>query len=100
MSLIRFGKFCCWRSAGRSPIATTELAPAKAGDGIAAWGEEHLEFLRRFLPYYHGVPSGLWLTILMNRVDPALFSACFSDWVRASWPDVPELVAVDGLPRT
>lgn len=65
-------------------------------DAIAEWGEDHLAFLRRFLPFHHGVPSGRWLTIMMNRVSPALFSACFSAWVRACWPDRPELVALDG----
>lgn len=65
-------------------------------DDIADWGEAHLEFLRRFLPYHHGVPGGRWLTIMMNRVNGALFSACFSDWVRACWPEHPELVAIDG----
>jgi predicted transposase YbfD/YdcC len=65
-------------------------------DAIADWGVEHLEFLRRLLPYHHGVPSGRWLTIMMNRINPALFSGCFSDWVRACWPDQPDLVAIDG----
>jgi len=65
-------------------------------DAIAEWGMHHLEFLRRFLPFDHGVPTGRWLTIMMNRVSPALFSACFSGWVRACWPDRPELVALDG----
>src|ERR1700756_251590 len=65
-------------------------------EAIADWGEDHLEFLRRFLPFDHGVPTGRWLTIMMNRVNPALFSACFSDWVRACWPDQPQLVALDG----
>ena len=65
-------------------------------DDIAAWGKEHLDFLRRFLPFYHGVPSGRWLTVMMNRVNPALFSACFSDWVRDCWPERPDLVAIDG----
>jgi hypothetical protein len=36
-------------------------------EGIAAWGEAHLGFLRRFLPYHYGVPGARWLTILMNR---------------------------------
>jgi hypothetical protein len=31
-------------------------------DGVAAWGEKHLAFLRRYLPYDHGVPCGRWLT--------------------------------------
>ena len=65
-------------------------------DHIAAWGEAHLAFLRRHLPYRLGVPGGRWLTILMNRINPALFSAAFTTWVRATWPDRPEFVAIDG----
>lgn len=65
-------------------------------DLIADWGEAHLAFLRRYLPYEHGVPGGRWLTILMNRIDPALFSAAFTAWVRETWPERPELVALDG----
>jgi predicted transposase YbfD/YdcC len=65
-------------------------------DHIAAWGEAHLEFLRRLLPFHHGVPGGRWLTVMMNRVNPALFSSAFSNWVRGCWPDHPELVAIDG----
>ena len=42
-------------------------------DDIADWSEVHLDFLRRNLPFTHGVPGGRWLTILMNRVSPALF---------------------------
>jgi predicted transposase YbfD/YdcC len=65
-------------------------------EAIAAWGATHLAFLRRFLPFVHGVPGGRWLTIMMNRINPELFSACFTDWVRACWPERPELVAIDG----
>src|SRR3954462_6915933 len=32
----------------------------------------------------------------MNRIDPDLFSACFMSWVRAWWPEVPDLIALDG----
>lgn len=65
-------------------------------DHIAVWGEAHLDFLRQFLPYHFGVPGGRWLTLLMNRIDPALFSACFTAWVRETWPDRPGFVAIDG----
>jgi predicted transposase YbfD/YdcC len=65
-------------------------------EGIAAWGKAHLPFLRRYRPYHHGVPGARWLTILMNRIDPALFGAAFTDWVRATFPDRPDLVALDG----
>jgi predicted transposase YbfD/YdcC len=65
-------------------------------DHIAGWGEAHLPFLREMLPYHHGVPGGRWLTLLMNRIDPRLFSACFTAWVRETWPDRPDFVAIDG----
>jgi predicted transposase YbfD/YdcC len=65
-------------------------------EGIAEWGEAHLTFLRRFLPFHHGVPGARWLTILMNRIDPDLFSAAFMAWVREIWPDHLDLVAIDG----
>ena len=65
-------------------------------DHIAAWGEAHLPFLREMQPYHHGVPGGRWLTLRMNRIDPGLFSACFTAWVREMWPDRPDFVAIDG----
>jgi len=32
----------------------------------------------------------------MNRMDPSLFSAVFTAWVRETWPDRHNLVAIDG----
>jgi predicted transposase YbfD/YdcC len=72
------------------------IADCDSFDAIAAWGDAHLDFLRRFLPFDWGVPSGRWLNIMMNRIDPDLFAACFMDWVRACWPDPPDVVAMDG----
>lgn len=53
-------------------------------EAIAAWGERHLDRLRRFLPYHPGIPGGRWLTLLMNRVPPGLFAQVFTGWVRAT----------------
>jgi len=90
-----------WRVAHPLPevlllVVCGTIADCDDYEGIAAWGEAHLEFLRRFLPYHHGVPGARWLNILMNRVDPGLFSAAFTGWVRETWPDRPDLVAIDG----
>jgi len=72
------------------------IADCNDYEHIAAWGDAHLGFLREILPYHHGVPGGRWLTLLMNRIDPGLFSACFTAWVRETWPDRPDFVAIDG----
>jgi len=90
-----------WRVAHPLPevlllVVCATIADCDDYDTIAAWGEQRLDFLRRFLPYHHGVPGARWLTLLMNRIDPGLFSACFTAWVREVWPDRPELIAIDG----
>jgi len=72
------------------------IAECDSFDAISDWGKVHLGFLRRFLPFAWGVPSGRWLNIMMNRIDPNLFAACFMDWVRACWPEPIEAIAIDG----
>src|SRR5216684_4397597 len=81
-----------WRVAHPLPevlllVVCGTIADCDDYEGIAEWGEAHLAFLRRFLPCHHGVPGARWLTILMNRIDRALFSAAFTSWVREAWPD-------------
>lgn len=90
-----------WRVAHPLPevlllVVCGTISDCEDYDLIAEWGDAHLAFLRRYLPYHHGVPSGRWLSILMNRIDPALFSDCFTAWVRETWPDRPDFVAIDG----
>jgi predicted transposase YbfD/YdcC len=90
-----------WRVAHPLPevlllVVCGTIADCDDYEGIAEWGEAHLAHLRRFLPYHHGVPGARWLTILMNRIDPELFSAAFMAWVRETWPDRLDLVAIDG----
>jgi predicted transposase YbfD/YdcC len=90
-----------WRVAHPLPevlllVVCGTIADCDDYEGIAEWGEAHLSFLRRFLPYHHGVPGERWLTILMNRINPALFSAAFTAWVREVWPERADLVAIDG----
>ena len=72
------------------------IADCDSFDAISDWGNAHLEFLRRFLPYDWGVPSGRWLNLMMNRIDPALFAACFMDWVLDCWPEPLDAIAIDG----
>jgi len=90
-----------WRVAHPLPevlllVVCATMADCDDYDSIAAWGKAHLSFLRRYQPYHHGVPGGRWLTLLMNRINPALFAAAFTAWVQETWPDRPDLVAIDG----
>jgi predicted transposase YbfD/YdcC len=90
-----------WRVAHPLPevlllVVCGTIAAGDDFEDIADWGEDNVAFLRRFLPYHHGVPGARWLRMLMNRIDPGLFADCFRSWAAALWPDAPDLVAIDG----
>jgi predicted transposase YbfD/YdcC len=72
------------------------IAASDDYDEIVDWGEAHLSFLRRFLPFELGIPCADWLRTLMNRIDPELFAACFMSWACELRPDAPAHIALDG----
>jgi len=53
------------------------LAGAEDFVEIRRWAMVNRTFLRRFLPFRHGIPSHDTL----NALDGELFAVCFSDWV-------------------
>ena len=57
------------------------LAGADDVTEVGLWGGENLAFLRRFLPYRHGIPSHDTLGEVLAALDPELFEACFTAWV-------------------
>jgi hypothetical protein len=63
---------------------------------IALWGEERLDFLRRFLPYERGIPAHDTLNDVINALDPEFFKACFTAWVASLRDDEPDIIAIDG----
>jgi predicted transposase YbfD/YdcC len=63
---------------------------------IKLWGDQRLDFLRRFYPYERGVPSHDTLNDVINAIDPQVFKACFIAWVEDLREDEPDLIAIDG----
>ncbi|HZF34336.1 MAG TPA: ISAs1 family transposase [Candidatus Angelobacter sp.] len=77
-------------------VVCATMAGCDDYDEIAAWGEARLAFLRRFRPYHWGVPCEDWLRVVMNRIDPDLFAACFRAWAAELSPGSEALIAIDG----
>jgi predicted transposase YbfD/YdcC len=77
-------------------LACATICSCDDFDEIAAWGESHLSFLRRFADFHFGIPCERWLRDLVNRIDPILFGHCFQSWIAALWPDRHDLIAIDG----
>jgi len=77
-------------------VTCATIASCDDFDDVAEWGEHHLDFLRQFAEFHHGIPCARWLRSLMNRIDPALFARCFKSWVAELWPGRHEFIAIDG----
>lgn len=77
-------------------ILAATLAGAEDFVEIEEWGNEHLDFLRTFLPYADGIPSHDALNDLVNALDPELFKACFASWVETLRDADPDIIAIDG----
>jgi len=77
-------------------LTCATIASCDDFDDIVGWGEDHLDFLRRFAPFHHGIPCERWLRALVNRVDPLTFGRCFEAWIQALWPGRHDLIAIDG----
>jgi predicted transposase YbfD/YdcC len=63
---------------------------------IRLWGEQRLDFLRRFLPYERGLPAHDTLNDVINALDGELFKACFTNWVEALRDGELDVIAIDG----
>jgi hypothetical protein len=85
----RCRRFCCWFSARRSVEWRIFVE-------IRLWGEQRLDFLRRFLPYERGLPSHDALNDVFNALDPELFETCFVEWAAALRDNAPDVIAIDG----
>lgn len=62
---------------------------------IRLWGEQRLDFLRRFLPYERGLPAPDTLDEVVNDLDAGLFKACFTAWVETVREAEFDLIAID-----
>src|SRR4029077_863787 len=63
---------------------------------ICLWGEQRLDFLRRFLPYERGIPAHDTLNDVINGLDAELFKTFFSTWVETLREHDPDIIPIDG----
>lgn len=72
------------------------LCGAEGWVEVEEYGEAKLAFLRRFLPFAHGIPSHDTFSDVFNALDPEGFKAAFIAWTAGLQHNIREIVAVDG----
>lgn len=73
------------------------VSGANCWTAIESFGEEKLDWLRKFFPYKSGVPSHDTISDLFILLSPKAFGSCFMDWVNSIHQLTGgQLVALDG----
>lgn len=64
---------------------------------IELWADEKLDWLRKYLPFEHGIPAHDIFGLIFGLIDPDQFEAAFRRWVSSILPAMgAETVAIDG----
>lgn len=73
------------------------IAGAQDWQDIETFGRKRYDWLKRFLELPHGVPSHDTFERVFDRLNPAVFQACFRGWVQAVQETLRiKHVAIDG----
>jgi predicted transposase YbfD/YdcC len=72
------------------------LCGAEGWVEVEEYCEAKLAFLRRFLPFGHGIASHDTFSDVFNALDPERFKAAFIAWTAVLQENIREIVAIDG----
>lgn len=72
------------------------LCGAEGWVEVEEYCEAKLAFLRRFLPFEHGIASHDTFSDVFNALDRERFKAAFIAWTAALQENIREIVAIDG----
>lgn len=72
------------------------ICGAQSWRDFVTFGEEKLDYLRRFLPFENGIPSKNTFARVLSSLDPKSFKTCFISWVQSFQLAIKEVIAIDG----
>ena len=78
-------------------VLSAVLCGADQWEEIADFGTEQRHWLGKYGSFCGGIPSHDTINRVFSAIDPAEFSACFSQWINSLRVECgPEVVAIDG----
>jgi hypothetical protein len=73
------------------------ICGAESWRDFVLFGKEKIDFLRRYFPFVHGIPSTNTFARLFYVLEPGAFKACFLAWVKTLCNSVDELNDVPAI---
>ncbi len=73
------------------------ISGAEGWEDIADFGETHLDFLKQYGDFEHGIPAHDTIARVVSCISPAKFHECFINWMRdCHSSDDKDVIAIDG----
>jgi predicted transposase YbfD/YdcC len=80
-------------------VIAAVISGAEGWEAIEAFGQEKLNWLRKYFPFANGVPSHDCIRMVMISLSPKALQGCFVRWMQAVVEVAQgEVVAIDGKP--
>lgn len=77
-------------------VICASICGAQSWRDFVTFGEEKLDYLRRFLPFENGIPSKNTYARVFSILNPDEFKKCFISWVQSFQQALGNLIAIDG----
>lgn len=77
-------------------VICASICGAQSWRDFVTFGEEKLDYLRRFLPFDNGIPSKNTYARVFSILNPDEFKKCFISWVQSFQQALGNLIAIDG----
>jgi predicted transposase YbfD/YdcC len=72
------------------------ICGAESWRDFVDFGEERIDFLKKYYAYKHGIPSKNTFSRVFSALNPEMFKKCFIDWVNSLQALLNEVIAIDG----
>ena len=76
-------------------VICASICGAQSWRDFVTFGEEKLDYLRRFLPFGNGIPSKNTYARVFSILNPDVFKKCFISWVQSFQQALGNLIAID-----
>ncbi|KTD39050.1 Transposase IS4 family protein, partial [Legionella moravica] len=77
-------------------VICANLCGAQSWRDFVTFGEEQLDYLRRFLPFENGIPSKNTYARVFSILNLDEFKKCFISWIQSFQQALGNLIAIDG----
>lgn len=77
-------------------VVSSILSGYESNRGIAQFGELKLDWLRKYFPYKHGIPTHESIGNIIGLIEKKVFEKCFTTWISSHFGLETELIHIDG----